>query len=200
MYYPRMPGNSTCAPGEKWAQHRRHMAPGAREAAFAGAARLRCPVTTLGAFLEDQGLRRIDLLKVPQFAAGTGWLLTGTSCMPCACPAGRAGKLLGFVGCPVVERPLSCQPPRPTARRMQPGRRWMWRELSWVCCMAWMRPRGLRLVRCALRCTTWTGGQRPCCACCSSTVTRPSWRHPVACQVAPWFMPGGIRAARAEER
>lgn len=66
-FYPAMPGNSTARPAEKWAAQRRHMAPGAAERAFQGAAEVECPATTLSAFVAEQQLEAIDLLKVLPF-------------------------------------------------------------------------------------------------------------------------------------
>lgn len=67
-FYPAMPGNSTARPDEKWAGQRLAMAArmgaAAADARFAGAAAVQCPVTTLAQVVREQGLPRIDLLKV----------------------------------------------------------------------------------------------------------------------------------------
>eukprot|EP00887_Chlorella_sp_A99_P007448 scaffold2.g7448.t1 len=58
-FYPRMPGNTTAKPTEKWEHQLPAMAAGLADAAsaeawFAGVRTLACPVTTLGAFLARQ--------------------------------------------------------------------------------------------------------------------------------------------------
>ncbi|GAB4815972.1 hypothetical protein N2152v2_003018 [Parachlorella kessleri] len=63
-YYPSMPGNSTAKPAEKWAHQRPHMTPAAATGAFQGAQEMPCQATTLAAFVREQGLQFIDLLKV----------------------------------------------------------------------------------------------------------------------------------------
>lgn len=63
-FYPSMPGNSTCKPGEKWRYQREYMAGASREAAFGGARDVYCQATTLARFVAEQGLDRIDLMKV----------------------------------------------------------------------------------------------------------------------------------------
>lgn len=63
-YYPKMPGNSTAKPEEKWLHQRRAMTEEAAVHAFRSAKPFDCAATTLAAFVEEQGLERIDLLKV----------------------------------------------------------------------------------------------------------------------------------------
>lgn len=63
-YYPKMPGNSTAKPEEKWLHQRRAMTEEAAVHAFCSAEPFDCAATTLAAFVEQQGLERIDLLKV----------------------------------------------------------------------------------------------------------------------------------------
>ena len=59
-YYPSMPGNATTRPAEKAALQQGSMRP----SFFQGARELACKVLSLEELMADQGIERIDLLKV----------------------------------------------------------------------------------------------------------------------------------------
>jgi hypothetical protein len=59
-YYPSMPGNATTRPAEKAALQQGSM----RASFFEGAQELACEVLSLEDVIAEQGIERIDLLKV----------------------------------------------------------------------------------------------------------------------------------------
>ncbi len=94
-YYPRMPGNSTSKPGEKWAHQRRYMAAASADRAFQGARDVECPGSTLAAFVAEQRLEAIDLLKVQRRGGGP------LKCLGCcsSCSWGSWGAGISSRGC-----------------------------------------------------------------------------------------------------
>ena len=71
-FYPGMAGNSTQHPDEKARQYSR-MNAAVRDACFASPVAYKAPLETLSAVMKEQGIGRVDLLKVKQAGIMRVW-------------------------------------------------------------------------------------------------------------------------------